>query len=158
MRTSVVVQHHPSETLGSNFRSILSECGSDIVTVPAYEWLPESGEFHAPDLDEVDAIVTLGGPMSANDPYPALKGEMSYSATCGGGRKTGTRGLLGSAASRPGSRRHGSSDGGIPVRPQKAVGLAGGPLRSGLRKDLHTAGADASRGVIHHTSGSREAG
>ena len=78
MHTSVVVQHHPSETLGSNFRSILSECGSDIVTVPGYEWLPESGEFHAPDLDEVDAIVTLGGPMSANDPYPALKEEMSY--------------------------------------------------------------------------------
>ena len=78
MRTSVVVQHHPSETLGSNFRAILSERGADIVTIPAYEWLPESGEFQAPDLDGVDSIVTLGGPMSANDPSPALDGEMSY--------------------------------------------------------------------------------
>ena len=78
MRTSVVVQHHPSETLGSNFRSILRECGGNIVTVPAYEWLPDSGEFRAPDLEGVDAIVTLGGPMSANDPFPALEGEMSY--------------------------------------------------------------------------------
>ena len=78
MRTSVVVQHHPSETLGSNFRSILSEYAGGIVTVPAYEWLPDSGRFHAPDLDGVDGIVTLGGPMSANDPFPALVGEMSY--------------------------------------------------------------------------------
>ena len=78
MRTIVVVQHHPSETLGSNFRSILSEDAGGIVTVPAYEWLLKSGEFHAPDLDGVDAIVTLGGPMSANDPFPALEGEMSY--------------------------------------------------------------------------------
>ena len=78
MRTSVVVQHHPSETLGANFRSILSEYGGGIVTVPAYEWLPDSGKFHAPDPDGVDAIITLGGPMSANDPYPALEGEISY--------------------------------------------------------------------------------
>ena len=77
MGISVVVQHHPSETLGSNFRTVLSECGADIVTIPAYEWIPE-GEFRAPELDEVEAIVTLGGPMSANDPYPALEGEMSY--------------------------------------------------------------------------------
>ena len=77
MRTTVVVQHHPSETLGSNFRTVLSEYGAGIVTIPAYKWLPE-GEFHAPDLSEVDAIIALGGPMSANDPIPALEGEMSY--------------------------------------------------------------------------------
>ena len=77
MGISVVVQHHPSETLGSNFRPILGEYSGEVVTVPAYEWLPK-GEFHAPVLDEVDAIVILGGPMSANDPYPALEEEMSY--------------------------------------------------------------------------------
>ena len=78
MRTSVVIRHHPSETIGSNFGSILSERGGEIVNVPAYEWLPQSGEFRAPDLDGVDSILTLGGPMSANDPFPALEGEMSY--------------------------------------------------------------------------------
>ena len=158
MRTSVVVQHHPSETLGSNFSAILSECGSDIVTVPAYEWLPESAEFHAPDLDEVDAIVTLGGPMSANDPYPALKGEMSYLRNAADAGKPVLGGLLGSAASRTCAGRHGSSDWGIPVWPQKAVGLTGRPLRSGVWEDWHATRADPSWGVFHHTSGSRETG
>ena len=77
MGTSIIIQHHPSETLGSNFIPILSEYSGEVQTVPAYEWLPR-GEFRAPELNEVDAIVSLGGPASANDPYPALEQEMSY--------------------------------------------------------------------------------
>ena len=39
---------------------------------------PDFAAFDAPDLSEVDLIVSLGGPMSANDNYPALVQEMAY--------------------------------------------------------------------------------
>ncbi len=78
MKTAVVIQHHGFETLGSNFSAILSELGHEIATVPVFEGEPDFAEFDAPDPDGVDVIVALGGPMSANDGYPALQQEMNY--------------------------------------------------------------------------------
>ena len=81
MNNAVVVQHHRFETLGSNFSSILDELGYEITTVPVFEGEPDFAEFDALDLGEVDIIIALGGPMSANDGYPALQLEMEYLRT-----------------------------------------------------------------------------
>ena len=78
MKKAVVIQHHRFETLGSNFTAILDELGYEIATVPVFEGGPEFVEYDAPDLGDVDLIIALGGPMSANDGYPALRDEMDY--------------------------------------------------------------------------------
>ena len=78
MKTAVAIQHHRYETLGGNFGSILGELGYEIETAPVFEGEPEFGEFDAPGLDGVDLIIALGGPMSANDGYAALRAEMEY--------------------------------------------------------------------------------
>ncbi|MCY4655083.1 MAG: type 1 glutamine amidotransferase, partial [Dehalococcoidia bacterium] len=78
---AVVIQHHRFETLGSNFGAVLSGAGYEVETVPVFEGEPDFAEFAAPDIDAVDLIVALGGPMSANDGYPALRREMEYLGT-----------------------------------------------------------------------------
>ena len=77
-KRAIIIRHHVFETLGSNFAGILSDAGFEIATVPVYEGAPDFTEFMAPDLSEVDLIVALGGPMSANDNFPALIQEMAY--------------------------------------------------------------------------------
>ena len=81
MKRAAIIQNHRFETVGSNFGSILDELGYEIETVPAFEGEPDFTDFDAPDLGEVDLIVALGGPMSANDGYPALRREMEYLRT-----------------------------------------------------------------------------
>ena len=49
-----------------------------MTTVPVFAGEPDFVEFDAPDATETDLIVALGGPMSANDNYPALIQEMAY--------------------------------------------------------------------------------
>lgn len=78
MKKVVVIQCHRYETLGSNFSSILRELGYEIETIPVFEGEPDYAEFRAPNLGEVALIIALGGPMSANDDYPALRSEMEY--------------------------------------------------------------------------------
>ncbi len=81
MKNAIVIQHHWFETLGSNFGSILGELGYEITTIPVFEGEPDFAPFDAPDLGKADLIVALGGPMSANDGYPALRREMEYLRT-----------------------------------------------------------------------------
>ena len=77
-KRAVVIQHHYVETLGGNFTGILRDAGFEITTAPVYEGAPDFAEFAAPDISEVDLLVSLGGPMSANDNFPALIQEMAY--------------------------------------------------------------------------------
>ena len=78
MKTALVIQHHRFETLGDNFRSVLAESGYEVTTLPLFEGAPEFDSFDAPSLNDVDLIIALGGPMSANDGLPALEAEMAY--------------------------------------------------------------------------------
>ena len=78
MKTAVVIQHHRYETLGSNFTAILDDFGYEIANIPVFEGEPDFVEFDAPDMDGGGLIIALGGPMSANDGYPALRREMEY--------------------------------------------------------------------------------
>ncbi len=78
MKSAIVIQHHRFETLGSNFTSVLRDMGYEIAQIPLFRGKPEFDEFDAPALGGVELIIALGGPMSANDAYPALQEEMTY--------------------------------------------------------------------------------
>lgn len=77
-KRAVIIQHIAVETLGGNFTGVLRDAGFAFTTVPLYEDAPDFANFDAPDLSEMDLIVSLGGPMSANDNYPTLIQEMAY--------------------------------------------------------------------------------
>ncbi len=77
-KRAVVIQHHPVETLGGNFTGILRQADFDLHQVRVCDSAPNYAEFDAPDISGVDLVVALGGPMSANDNFPALIQEMAY--------------------------------------------------------------------------------
>ena len=75
---AVVIQHHRFETIGSDFQSVLNDAGFNIVTVPVFSGAPVFKWFDAPPAGQDDVVISLGGPMSANDGLPALEQEMVY--------------------------------------------------------------------------------
>ena len=77
-RRALIIQHIAVETLGANFSAVLGEAGFELVPLAAYAGADDRVRFAAPDLADVDLIVSLGGPQSANDPVPALRREMAY--------------------------------------------------------------------------------
>ena len=77
-KRAAVIQHEAVETLGGNFTKVLEEAGFRLLPVPLYRAAPAFERLDPPDLAEVDLIVALGGPMSANDDLPALRQEMDY--------------------------------------------------------------------------------
>ena len=77
-KQAVIIQHIAVETLGGNFETVLRDAGFELTTVPVFAGAPDFTDFDAPSLAEVDLIVALGGPMSANDDYQALRHEMNY--------------------------------------------------------------------------------
>ena len=77
-RRALIIQHHPVETLGANFAAVLRDAGFALATVPLYAGAPDFAAFDPPDRAAVDLIIALGGPMSANDDYPALRQETAY--------------------------------------------------------------------------------
>ena len=78
MKRALIIRHHESETMGSNFRGILERSGFEFVACNIFESAPAYDRFDAPPLDEVDLIMAFGGPMSVNDDLPALHREREY--------------------------------------------------------------------------------
>ena len=74
-RVALLIRHAEPETLAENYTSALVERGIEIRPLNVFEGAPQFEAFHAPTLDEVDLIIVLGGPQSANDCYPALRAE-----------------------------------------------------------------------------------
>ena len=72
-RRALIIQHVAVETLGANFGAVLADAGFELIPLTG-----GAGEFTAPALTEIDLIVSLGGPQSANDPNPALQQEIDY--------------------------------------------------------------------------------
>ena len=74
-RVALLIRHAEPETLAANYTSALVERGFEIRSLNVFEDAPAFEKFDAPGLDEVDLIIVLGGPQSANDCYPALREE-----------------------------------------------------------------------------------
>ena len=80
MTRAMIIRHHESETMGSNFRAILEAHGFELVACNIFDSAPDYDSFDAPPLREVDLIMAFGGPMSVNDDLPALHRERDYLA------------------------------------------------------------------------------
>ena len=78
MKRALIIRHAAPETLGSNYKETLRQAGFELVAADLFDLAPDYASFPAPPLAEVSLVVALGGPLSANDDYPALKAEIDY--------------------------------------------------------------------------------
>jgi GMP synthase (glutamine-hydrolysing) len=78
VKRALIIRHAAPETLASNFRSVLEDHQFQLEPLDVFESSPQLDRFSPPALEEVSLIVVLGGPMSANDDYPALHLERAY--------------------------------------------------------------------------------
>lgn len=79
-KLALIIRHAESESLAANYTSALVELGFDLRPLNVFESAPDFDRFDPPALDEVDLIISLGGPLSANDCYPALLSERGFLA------------------------------------------------------------------------------
>lgn len=75
MKNALIIRHSAPETLGANLTSILAKEGFRLTPLNLFDLAPEYPRFPQPDLGRTDLIVALGGPLSANDDFPALEQE-----------------------------------------------------------------------------------
>ncbi len=78
MKRALVVQNSPIETLGSNFGAVLRAAGFSFRGLGVHGDALNDSQLPFPDPSEVDLLIVLGGPASANDPYPALRAEERF--------------------------------------------------------------------------------
>ena len=77
-KLALIIRHAEPETLAENYTTALVERGFELRPLNVFDGAPELEEFEPPALEEVDLIIALGGPQSANDPSPALRSERRY--------------------------------------------------------------------------------
>ena len=77
-KLALIIRHAEPETLAANYTSTLVERGFELRPLNVFEGAPDFEAFDPPALEEIDLIVALGGPQSANDPYPALSAERRF--------------------------------------------------------------------------------
>ena len=78
MKRALVIRHAAQETLAGNFTPVLQSKDFALESLNIFEDAPGYSSFRSPPLEEISLIVALGGPMSANDDYPALHQEREY--------------------------------------------------------------------------------
>ena len=78
MKTALIIRHAAPETLAANFSGVLERHGFHLEPLHVFESAPTFDRFAPPSLEELDLIVALGGPQSANDNYPAIHQERAY--------------------------------------------------------------------------------
>ena len=78
MKRALVIRHARAETLAGNFTSALRSENFQLETLNIFDDAPGYRKFPAPPVEEISLIIALGGPMSANDNYPALREEREY--------------------------------------------------------------------------------
>ena len=74
-RLALIIRHSEHETLAENYTATLVQRGFEFHSLNVFESAPEFDGFDPPTLEEVDLIISLGGPQSANDCYAALLSE-----------------------------------------------------------------------------------
>lgn len=80
-KLALIIRHAEPETLAENYTSVLVERGFEFRHLNVFESAPELDEFDPPHLNEIDLIISLGGPQSANDLYSALSSERKFLAS-----------------------------------------------------------------------------
>ncbi|MYB76289.1 MAG: type 1 glutamine amidotransferase [Chloroflexi bacterium] len=78
MKTALIIRHAAPETLAANFSGVLEQHGFQLESLNIFESAPAFDRFAPPPLEQVDLIVALGGPQSANDDFPAIHLERDY--------------------------------------------------------------------------------
>lgn len=78
MKRAVIIRHHASETVASNFRTILHAHDFKLQPLDVFETSPEFKRFSPPPVDDIDMLMVFGGPMSVNDNYPVFRQEREY--------------------------------------------------------------------------------
>jgi GMP synthase (glutamine-hydrolysing) len=78
MKTALIIRHAAPESLAANYIGTLKEHGFILEPLNIFQSAPEYREFAAPGLNEVSLVLILGGPLSVNDDYPALRQERAY--------------------------------------------------------------------------------
>ncbi|MCE2403994.1 MAG: type 1 glutamine amidotransferase [Dehalococcoidia bacterium] len=79
-KLALIIRHAEPETLAENYTSALVQRGFELRPLDVFAGAPDFAEFGSPPLEELDLIIALGGPLSANDPYPALRLERRFLA------------------------------------------------------------------------------
>ena len=77
-KQALIIRHSASESLAGNYTAVLESQGFHLEPLNVFESAPRYDHFSAPDLRDVSLILVLGGPLSANDGYPALQQELAY--------------------------------------------------------------------------------
>ena len=75
-----MIQHSPIETLGRSYTEVLAESGFRIEVERVCDGEPGFEVFAPPPLRTLQLVIALGGPMSANDTYLALRREEDFLA------------------------------------------------------------------------------
>jgi GMP synthase (glutamine-hydrolysing) len=78
MKRALIIRHAAPESLAANYRQVLEERRFQLDALNVFESAPAYDRFSPPDPSEISLIVVLGGPLSANDDYPALQQERAY--------------------------------------------------------------------------------
>jgi GMP synthase-like glutamine amidotransferase len=78
LKRALVVQNSPIETLGSNFGAVLREAGFSFRGLGIHGDALQNPQPPFPAVSDIEMLVALGGPASANDPYPALRAEERF--------------------------------------------------------------------------------
>ena len=76
MKRALIIRHAAPETLGASFTAVLKHSGLELQELNIFELEPEYDIFPCLKLEDFRLIISLGGPMSANDRFPALQQEM----------------------------------------------------------------------------------
>ena len=77
-KLALIIRHAAPETLAENYASVLQERGFELHPLNIFQSAPVFDKFDAPPIEEVDLIIAIGGPQSANDCYPALHSERQF--------------------------------------------------------------------------------
>ena len=78
MKRALIIRHAEPETLAANFTGVLEQHGFQLEPLNVFESSPAFDRFAPPPPEQVALVVALGGPMSANDDYPAIHHERAY--------------------------------------------------------------------------------
>jgi GMP synthase (glutamine-hydrolysing) len=78
MKRALIIRHAAPETLASNYTQVLKQHGFSLEPLDIFQAAPAYTSFLPPALNSLDLLVILGGPLSANDDYPALRDELGY--------------------------------------------------------------------------------